>query len=166
MRWRQAAAHVFSISAALVLACAPPREARSLAACYRFDAPYFTWATYDTALGRHPGSSATIQLDTTPNLVAHRLDPNAFVARVPGLADARELERRALFSYWVPRRGGRLRLRWHNGYHGPLFDLEARGDSLVGGFSMESDAGGSWSDLLPWWLASRFARASRVPCAQ
>jgi enterochelin esterase-like enzyme len=134
------------------------------AGCFQFDAPYFTWTSYDSA-GPHSGESAIIQLVASPNPDVSRRHPGGRALRVPGLTDSAQLHRRSLFSWWEPVTGGGIHLRWHNGFHGPAFDLTPRGDSLLGRYEQETDVGSPF-DLLPKWMRTKPARAARVPCAQ
>jgi hypothetical protein len=145
------------VSGVLAIARSPLSQP-PIPGCYRFSHSYFDWLS-DNPI--RPDSSDVIELLADPNTeTAKSGGVPMFGVRVPAMRDGAESDRRRRFSFWQPSAPSSIRLEWRNGFYGPVFDLDIRGDSLIGSLTQTTD-------VISWDPPVRqAARAARVRCPQ
>ena len=148
---------------AFAIACGvhPPRLGPSdLAGCYRFDRAYFGWSRSDSTGRPTADTSGVVQLSALAHdpypLVPRR--PSVRVVKVPLLRGSPGLAAMWLGpSYWEPVGPDSAVIVWRDGFVGPVFRVQLRGDSLVGNMRWTTDEPGRIDPLIP-------ARAIRIVC--
>jgi len=134
-----------ALAAAMLVACAG-RAARApiqpIDRCYRFDHAYFGWPREDSSGRMVADTSAIVELRAQAHppypLVPQR--PSVRAVAVPLLRGSPVTARVWLEpSYWEPVGADSIIIVWRDGYVGPTFRVQVRGDSLVGRMRWTTD---------------------------
>jgi hypothetical protein len=110
---------------------AEPRTIDKLEGCYEFDRAYFTWLDLNpTTRLLRADSSRVIQLFADPAVMdtgrAYFFTPR------PGPRDSAERHRWWRHSQWSVIAGDSVKIRWHNGFFGPVFRMQRTAAGLSG----------------------------------
>ena len=121
----------------------PGQEALRAAGCYRFDRAYFDQlGVLPDSTGTQPDTIAVVQLDTAmtnPYETRLRLIPRFTLAEAPRRDAQGRLRSLGRSGYWRSLGRDSVEISWFSGFHGPLFRMEVRGDSLTGTVVMRTD---------------------------
>ncbi len=139
------------------------QQSGSVAGCYVFTRPYFTWTQVEA-------SSSTSFAAQTP-LVELLDEPAAYLGPqqngrrlvVPGLRDSSARGQWYHYSRWIAVPPDSIAVSWWNGLFGTHLSLRVFPESLVGTSSYASDIG---DPNAPRSHTARAALARRVPCAR
>jgi hypothetical protein len=105
-------------------------QASTTSSCYTFDRPYFTWVS---RVHERPHADSTSVLRLLSNRQSRLRVPQIRaqdVQPVPFDVDSLTRSRWERFSYWMVNDSGFVEIAWRNGLYGPVFRLDASGDSL------------------------------------
>jgi hypothetical protein len=132
-----------------------------LAGCYRFDRPYFVARAAGKTLFTRDSSAVLRFTNDTLRDEDAKNGPHFEVWPIGFAVDSAEQVDRRRFSHWRPVGDRDVVVAWRDGFHGPVFRLAIRGDTLRGKMRQTTDYSNGLPNPETWW---RSASAVRTPC--